>query len=117
MFDASTLEAWSVISWRSSWPIGLGIYRLDVCRLSLHGLEATSPSVSRVAGSSYVHWDWTIVPATRHIRGVILWVSSLIDGSVRVGISIVPLVVWDVVVSTVPQIVRAHRAPEASVVE
>ena len=102
MFDASTLEAWSVVSRRLSWPIGLGIYRLNVCRLSLHGLEAASPSVLRVMGSSYVHCDRTIVPATGCIRGVILWVSSLIDGSVHIGISIVPLVVWDVVVSMVP---------------
>ena len=117
MFNASTFETWGVVSRCLSWPVGLGIYRLDVCGSSLHGLEATSSPVSRVTGPSYIHRDWAIVPATRRIRGIILRVSSLIRGFVCIGVSIVSLIVWDVVVSTIPRVVGAHRTPEASVVE
>jgi hypothetical protein len=102
MFDASTFEAWGIVSWRALWSISLCIYCLDVCGSSLYRLEAPSSSVSRVAGSSYIHWDRSVVPAAGCIQGVVLWVSSLVEGSVHIGVSIVPLVVQDIVVSTVP---------------
>ena len=41
----------------------------------------------------------------------------MIDGSVRIGISVVSLVVRDVVVSSISQIIGAHRASEAPIVE
>ena len=101
MFDASTFEAWSVVSWHMLWPIGLHIYCLDISRSSLHGLEAASSPISGVVGSSYVHWDRAVVPTVRRIRGVVLRIPPLIEGFVRIGVSIVSLVVWSVIVSTV----------------
>ena len=117
MFSAATLKACGIVSWHATWFIVLGIYCLNICRLSLHWGEATSSSVSWVMGSSYVHWDWVIVPAMRCVRGVILWVSSLIEGPVCISISVAPLVVRGVVVSTISQIVWAWWAVEASIVE
>ena len=117
MFDASTFKAWSVISRHSSWPIGLGVHCLDICGSSLCGLETASSSVPRVAGSSYVHWDWPIVPAAGRIRGIVLRISSLIGGSICIGISIVSLVVWNVVVSSISRVIGACRASEAPVVK
>ena len=101
MFDASTFEAWGVISRYASWSVGLCIYGLDVRGLSLYGLEAASSSVSRVAGSSYIHRNWAVVPAVGRIQGVVLWASPLIEGSIYIGVSVVSLVVQGVVVSSV----------------
>ena len=101
MFDASTFEAWGVIPWHMMWFVGLRIHCLDVDGSSLHGGKAASSSVLRVSGSSYVHWDWAVVPAMRRVRGVVLWVSPLIEGSVCIGVSIVPLIIRGIVVSAI----------------
>ena len=63
MFYASAFEARGVVSWCMA-SLGLSVYCLDVCSLSLHWDKAASSSVSRVSGSTYVNGDGTVVPAS-----------------------------------------------------
>ena len=46
-----------------------------------------------------------------------MWVSSLIKGSVRIGVSVVPLVVRGVVVGAISRVVWARWTTETSIVE
>ena len=101
VFNTSTLEAWGVIPWHTTWFVGLCIYCLDVSGSSLHRGKATLSPVSGVAGPSYVHWDRVVVPTTRCVRRVVQWVSSLIKGPVCIGVSTISLIVRSVIVSVI----------------
>ena len=68
-------------------------------------------------GSSYVHWDGAVIRASGHIRGVVLGVSPLAEGSVPIRVSARSLKIWVVVVALVVQIEWTWWALKVSIVE
>ena len=52
-------------------------------------IVVSSVSSAKCAGSSYVHWDWDIVHASRGVRGVkAIWVLLVIECPVRVALEV-----------------------------
>ena len=52
-------------------------------------VSSSSASSAECAGSSYVHWNWDIVHATRRIRGVEpIWVLLIVEPFVWVALEV-----------------------------